>query len=55
MIVFASLVLGVLYGVYTARKRNGTRLDMAQFGAVYGMAFTLVGLFVTFGIDRLAG
>ena len=55
MIVLASLVLGVLFGVYTAGKRNGTGLDKAQFGAVYGMAFALAGLFVTLGIDRLAG
>lgn len=55
MIVIVSLVLGVLYGVHTARKRNGNRLDMAQFGAAYGMAFTLAGIFITLGIDRLAG
>ena len=55
MIVLAALILGVAYGVFTARKRNGNRLDMAQYGAAYGIAFTLIGLFVTLGIDRLAG
>ena len=55
MIVLAGGVLGALLGVWNARRRNGTRLDMAQFGAVYGMAFTLAGIFVTLGVDRLAG
>ena len=55
MIVLASLVLGVLYGVFAARRRKGNRLDMLQYAAGYGIAFTIVGVFVTLGIDRLAG
>ena len=55
MIVLASLILGVGYGVLAARRRNGNRLDMAQYAAGYGIAFTIVGIFLTIGIDRLAG
>ncbi len=55
MIVLIALVLGVAFGIYSAKRRNGNRLDMAQYGAAYGMAFTLLGLFITLGIDRLAG
>ncbi len=55
MIVLIALVLGVAFGIYSAKRRNGNRLEMAQYGAAYGMAFTLLGLFITLGIDRLAG
>ena len=55
MIVLASALLGVLLGVSTARQRKGNRLDMAQYGAGYGIAFTLLGLLVTIVLERVAG
>ena len=54
MIVIAGLVLGVVIGAVTARKRGGARLDMAQYAAGYGIAFTLVGLIATILIERIA-
>lgn len=52
MIVLAGLVLGVVIGAMTARKRGGKALDMAQYAAGYGIAFTLLGLFVTIFLAR---
>ena len=52
MIVLAGLVLGVAIGAYTAKKRGGNRLDMAQYAAGYSIAFMLIGLFVTIFIER---
>ena len=52
MIVIASAVFGVLLGILTAKRRDGNRKDMAQYGAVYGILFTLIGLIVTVVIDR---
>lgn len=54
MIVIAGLVLGVVIGAVTARKRGGARLDMAQYAAGYGIAFTLLGLIATIIIERIA-
>ncbi|MBB97748.1 MAG: hypothetical protein CML68_24510 [Rhodobacteraceae bacterium] len=53
MIILASAALGVFIGVMTARKRGGAKLDMAQYGASFGIAFALLGLVVTVFIDRM--
>ncbi|WP_167852637.1 hypothetical protein [Pseudotabrizicola sediminis] len=53
MIVLAGLVLGAIFGAYTARKRGGNRLDMAQYAAGYAIALMLLGLFVTIFIERV--
>lgn len=54
MIVIASALIGVFLGWTTAKKRNGNRLDKLQYAAGYGIAFTLLGVFATLLIDRLA-
>jgi len=53
MIVLAGLVAGALIGALTARRRGGNRLDMAQYGAVWGIIGALAGLFLTIGIEKL--
>lgn len=53
MIIFAFAVLGILLGVSNARKRNGNRLDMAQYAAGYGIAFLLLGVLVSIIIERI--
>ena len=55
MIVIAAAVIGAILGWSAARKRQGNRLDKAQYAAGYGIAFALLGLFLTIAIDRLAG
>ena len=52
MIVIAAALVGALIGGFTARKRGGNRLDMAQYAAGYALAFVVVGMIATVLIDR---
>ncbi|WP_299374435.1 apolipoprotein acyltransferase [uncultured Tateyamaria sp.] len=52
MIVLVAALTGALIGGYTARKRGGNRLDMAQYAAGYALAFVVVGLIATVLLDR---
>lgn len=52
MIVIAALVIGGVLGYRNAAKRGGNRLDKLQYTVIYGLAFALVGIFVTVFIDR---
>ena len=54
MIVIAGFVLGAALGAWTAHRRGGRRLDMLQYAAGYAIAFTLLGVFATIFIDRMA-
>ncbi len=53
MIVIAGLIIGAILGSLQARKRGGRRLDMLQYGAVYALIFTIIGMFITIVIDRM--
>lgn len=53
MIILGSACIGAIIGVMTAKKRGGARLDMAQYGASFAIAFALLGLIVTVAIDRM--
>lgn len=53
MIILAGALGGAAWGAYLAKKREGSKLDMAQYAAGFGIAFSLVGLFVTIFIDRM--
>ena len=53
MIVIIAALLGVLFGARAAHRHKGNRLDMAQYAAGYAIAFALVGLMVTIGIEKL--
>ena len=50
MIVIAAVLSGAVLGALTARKRQGTALDIAQYAAGYGIAFGVVGLFLALAI-----
>ena len=54
MIVIAAMVLGAVVGAITAARRGGRKLDMLQYAAGFGIAFTIAGLFLTILIERLA-
>jgi hypothetical protein len=54
MIVIAGLLLGAGWGVWTAKRRGGTPADMAQYAAGFGIAFALLGLFLTIVLERMA-
>jgi len=47
MLVIIGFVIGAAWGATVARKRKGSRLDMAQYGAGYGIAFAILGLIAT--------
>jgi hypothetical protein len=51
MIMVPALLLGVLIGVWTTVRNRGTKLDMLQYGAVYGIAFFILALFLSIGLD----
>jgi prolipoprotein diacylglyceryltransferase len=53
MIVIAGLILGVLYGSWTAKRRGGKPADIAQYATVYAIFFCLIGVFLTLVLDRL--
>lgn len=53
MIVIAGLIGGAAWGALHARKRGGNRKDMAQYAAVYGIIFGLLGLFATIALERM--
>jgi len=52
MIVIGGAILGTLIGALTARKRGGKAADMAQYAAGYGIALTLLGVFITIFLER---
>jgi hypothetical protein len=53
MIVIAGLVLGILTGTFTARRRGGSATDMAHYAAIHGIAGMLLGLFLTLFLGRM--
>ncbi|MDQ2089090.1 hypothetical protein [Marimonas arenosa] len=53
--VWIGAALGVLFGIWQAKKSKGKPLDMAQYGAVYGILFALIALIVNVAIIRQTG
>lgn len=52
MIVIVFTAIGAIIGGVTARRREGNRLDIAQYAAGYGLAFMILGMIVALVIDR---
>ena len=46
MLAYVAGIIGIGLGVRKARKRGGNRLDMAQYGVGYGLAFFLIAYLV---------
>lgn len=53
MVVAIFLILGVALGLRAARKRRGALIDMLRYAFVYGIAFTLLGVFLSLGIGSV--
>ena len=53
MIIFAGLVFGALWGGMLARKRGGSRLDIAQYAGSFAIAGGILALFLSVFIDRM--
>ena len=41
MIAYIIGIIGILAGVRVAKKRGGNRMDLAQYGVGFGLAFFL--------------
>ena len=54
MIVIISALLGAIVGFWSAKKRRGNAMDIAQYVVGHTIAFTLVGVVATLIIHRLA-
>ena len=52
MFIIISALLGAVIGGLTARKRQGNRLDIAQYAAGYAMAFIVVSMVIAVILDR---
>ncbi len=52
MIVLAGAILGAMIGALIAYRRKGQRWDILHYSAIYGLVFTILGLFVTLFIHR---
>lgn len=52
MIVLAAALIGAIWGVIYVRKRNGNRLDMLQYGAVWALIGAILGLVATIGLEK---
>ncbi|WP_322865552.1 hypothetical protein U5922_004670 [Aquicoccus sp. G2-2] len=50
--VWIGAVLGLLVGIYQAKRRKGSALDMAQWGAVYCIIFALIALIIDIVLIR---
>jgi hypothetical protein len=53
MIIIGMALLGAFLGGMNAKKRSGTKADIAQYAAGYAIAFSLVGMLATLLIHRL--
>lgn len=53
--VWIGAALGVLIGIFAAKRRGGRALDMAQYGAIFGILFAIVALIINILIVRQAG
>lgn len=52
MIVILGALLGAAIGAVTAKRRKGNWADIAQYAAVYAIAFALLGLLVTIAVEK---
>lgn len=53
MIAIFGFLAGALYGGFLAKRRKGTRFDIAQYAGGFGIAFGLLGMVLTVLIERL--
>lgn len=54
MFVILGALLGAIIGGLVARKRKGKILDIVQYAAMYAIAFSIIGLFLTIFLHRMA-
>ena len=52
MLIPISALLGAIIGGTTAYRRQGNKLDIAQYAVGYAMAFTVVSMILAVILDR---
>lgn len=52
-LVLGAALLGAAIGGFTAKKRGGRPLDIAQYAAGFGIAFALLGVIATITLARI--
>ena len=53
MIMVPAFFIGALIGAWRATKKQGTKLDMLQYGAAHGIAFFVLAMFLSVALDWL--
>ena len=53
MIVIVAFIVGAALGARTAQRKGGSRLDIAQYSAIFGILFAVAGVFATIAIGRM--
>ncbi|MFV2001461.1 MAG: hypothetical protein ACC619_00600 [Paracoccaceae bacterium] len=53
MIITVSFIIGAALGASNARRKGGDHKDMALHGAIIGIIFALLGVFVSIVLARL--
>ena len=46
------ILFGAALGAFAARRRGGTKLDMAQYAGAFAIIFGLIGLFIAIFLAR---
>ncbi len=52
MIVIVTTLLGGCFGAFTAHRRGGNRLDIAQYAVVFAIIGGLLGLIAAIWLQR---
>ncbi len=52
MIYIITGLIGAGWGAFRAKKSGGNGADMAQYAAVFGIVFLLLGFILTLFLDR---
>ena len=52
MVLPIAFIIGVIIGIFKAKNRNGNKLDLFHYGAIYGIALVLLTLLLTIIFQR---
>lgn len=53
MIIWGGAAFGAIIGSFTAQRRGGNKLDIAQYAAGYALAFAIVGTICVVILQRV--
>ena len=53
MVLPVAFIIGAIFGVSKAKRRNGNTFDKLHYGATHGIAFMLLTLILTIVLQHL--